>query len=100
MGDQYEPASVDAEQVTIVAKETLPTMSITRTSPIAIDEGEDAIFTVSASGVTLTQPLDVSYTVNEGSSDFIDQSITIPPMVSVYNHGSWSNNDQNQSGCN
>ena len=82
-GDQYEPASVDAEQVTIVAKETLPTMSITRTSPIAIDEGEDAIFTVSASGVTLTQPLDVSYTVDEGSSDFIDQSITIPPTVSV-----------------
>ena len=43
-------------------------MDIARTSPIAIDEGEDAVFTVSASGVTLTQPIDVSYTVDEGSS--------------------------------
>ena len=86
-GDQYEPASATAEQVTIVAKETIPTMDIARTSPIAIDEGEDAVFTVSASGVTLTQPIDVSYTVDEGSADFIDKAVSIPPTVSVATTG-------------
>ena len=50
-GDQYEPATTTAEQVIIVAKETIPMVTITRISPSSIDEGEDAVFAVSASGV-------------------------------------------------
>ena len=43
-GDQYEPASAIEESITIVAKETLPTVSFVPPDPSSIDEGEDAVF--------------------------------------------------------
>ena len=87
-GDQYEPASTTPEQVTIVAKETLPTVRIDRTSPSSIDEGEDAVFAVTATGVTLTQELEVAVNVEEGASDdFIDTTIMTPSSVIVKTGG-------------
>ena len=87
-GDQYEPASTTAEQVTIVAKETLPTVKINRTSPSSIDEGEDAVFTVTATGVTLTQELEVAVNIDEGAmDDFIDSATMTPSTVMVKTSG-------------
>ena len=87
-GDQYEPASTTAEQVIVVAKDTIPMVTIARISPSSIDEGEDAVFVVSASGITLTQPIGVSVTVAQGASDnFIDMATTTPPSVMVQTNG-------------
>ena len=88
-GNQYEPATTTAESVTIVAKETLPTVSFTQTNPSSIDEGEDAVFTVTATGVTLTQELEVAVNVEEGETDnFIDSAVTKPTSVMVKTSGS------------
>ena len=71
-GDQYEPASLNPLPITIVAEETLPTVSIRPAGPTSIDEGEDAVFTVSATGATLTETLEVGVTTTQGSGeDFI-----------------------------
>ena len=80
-GDQYEPASTTAESVTVVAKETLPTVSFVPPDPSSIDEGEDAVFMVTATGVTLTQELDVDVVVEQGATDnFIDTAVTTPKL--------------------
>ena len=71
-GEYYEPASATPHQVTIAAKETLPVVTIEPAGPTSIEEGEDAVFTVSASGVTLSETLPVSITVEQGAGeDFI-----------------------------
>ena len=56
---------------TIVAKESLPTVSVNRVSSSFIEEGEDAVFNVSASG-TLSETLPVAVTVSQGSGNFIN----------------------------
>ena len=87
-GDQYEPASTTAETITIVAKETLPTVSFVPPDPSSIDEGEDAVFMVTATGVTLTQELNVDVVVEQGATDnFIDTAVTTPTIVIVKTSG-------------
>ena len=72
-GNNYEPATTVAHQVTIVAKETLPQVSISRSSTESIYEGDVAEFTLFAPNVTLTEPLSVGLTVSQGATDnFID----------------------------
>ena len=87
-GDQYEPASATPEQVTIVAKETLPQVTISRSTPASIYEGDDAVFTVFAPNVTLTQALPVGLTVTQGQSeDFIKNLASVPTSVDVTTTG-------------
>ena len=65
---------LNAHQVTIVAKENLPVVSIApKFFKFAIYEGDDAVFTIFVPNHTLTQPLPVSLTVSQGASEnFID----------------------------
>ena len=87
-GDQYEPASTTAETITIVAKETLPTVSFVPPDPSSIDEGEDAVFMVTATGVTLTQELEVAVSVEQGATDnFIDTAVATPSEVMIETSG-------------
>ena len=81
-GDQYEPASAAPEQVAIIVPEPVPTVSVNRVGPSFIDEGEEAVFNVTATG-TLSQQLPVAVTVQD-ASNFIDTTATpIPTSVNV-----------------
>ena len=83
-GDQYEPASTTPEQVTIVARENLQEVSIARSTPASIYEGDDAIFTVFAPNATLTQALPVGLIVTQGQSeDFIKDLASVPTSIDV-----------------
>ena len=87
-GDGYEPASPATKRVQIIAKETIPNVSVNRVSNSFIDEGEDAVFVVSSTG-TINQRLPVAVTItqetsDQNTSDFIDTTATpIPTSVDV-----------------
>ena len=85
-GDQYEPDSATPEQVTIVAKETLPMVSIS-SSTSSIYEGDYAEFTVYVQNLVLTQPITVGLSVaQEAGENFIDEAST-PTSVDVATTG-------------
>ena len=87
-GDQYEPASTTETPIIIVPKETLPVVSIMPAGSTSIEEGEDAVFTITATGITLSDVLPVLVTVAQGTGeDFIDESIRILPAVRVGRDG-------------
>ena len=99
-GDQYEPASPIPLPITIVAEETLPTVSIRPAGPTSIDEGEDAVFTVSATGGTLIDVLPVLVTVEQGTGeDFIDKTIRLLPAVEVLTTGWFRRSANVQTDC-
>ena len=60
---RYTPTRTTPTVVKVFATEQLPSVSITRTSPAAIQEGEDAVFTIAATGTLAANlPITVSYT--------------------------------------
>ena len=82
-GDGYEPAAIAPKRVQIIAKEAIPIVSVNRVSSRFIDEGEDAVFAVAATGA-LSRDLPVAVTVTQGTSDFIDTIATpLPTSVNV-----------------
>ena len=87
-GFNYEPDNSSPHQVTIVAKEALPQVSISRSTPATIYEADDAVFTIFVTGVQLTQPLPVALTVAQGvSEDFIVDPASTPTSVDVATTG-------------
>ena len=86
-GLNYEPPQPDQIEVQIIAHETLQTISIAADAT-TIDEGEDAVFTVSATGTTLTEELPVSITVeHQNGGNFIPSSTVLPNEVKVKTTG-------------
>ena len=79
-GDGYETASTDPTNVKVIAKEDLPEVSIVRTSPAMIQEGEPAVFTISATG-TLAADLPVTVSYSQSSSNFIMGAPTLTPEI-------------------
>ena len=49
-GDGYEPAAPVTKRVQVIAKESIPNVSVNRVGNSFIDEGEDAVFVVSSTG--------------------------------------------------
>ena len=87
-GLNYEPPQNDQIEVQVVAKENLPVVSFTSSTLDAIYEGDDAVFTISATGPERTQPLPVSLTVAQGvSDDFILDPASTPTSINVATTG-------------
>ena len=83
-GNNYEPASNVEEEVTIVAKETLPVISINPDTSGSIIEGDDAVFNVTASNNSTPNQLSVGLAVSQGQSeDFIKDLAVAPTSVSL-----------------
>ena len=87
-GYQYEPTAPIKRQVIIVAKETQPTVTIAPKGPSTIDEGEDAVFTITATGGYIPNGIPVGLTVVQGQTeDFIKDTAAIPSSVMVNSEG-------------
>ena len=83
-GDQYEPETTTATVVNVLAKETLPKVSIVDPTPAMIEEGETAQFTVNAMNPDPTEEISVSIEVSQGSGeDFLTS--TNPNTVRLVN---------------
>ena len=78
-GDGYNVPSSATPNVKVLSIEQLPSVTIVRTSPATIREGEDAIFTISAAGTLAADlPITVSY---QGGDDFISGTPTLTPSI-------------------
>ena len=87
-GLNYEPPQPDQIEVQVIAHETLQTLSIAADAT-TIDEGEDAVFTVSATGIALTEELPVSITVeHQNGGNFIANTAEFPNETKVKTTGS------------
>ena len=71
-GTGYLTASTTPTSVKVLAKEELPEVTIARKDPAvtSVQEGEDVVFTITSSGVTLTNDLSVTVSF-QGGADFI-----------------------------
>ena len=78
--DGYETTSTALTKVKVIARESLPVVSIENTGPAIIQEGEDAVFTISAVG-TLAKDLPIPVTFDQGTSDFIMGTPTRIPVI-------------------
>ena len=81
--NEYDVTSTTPTSVKVIAKEVLPEITITRTSPAAIQEGETAQFTVSTTD-TLSTNLPVSILVSQGEGeDFISETSPITATLDM-----------------
>ena len=86
-GDGYEVDGTNHTKViAVLDEEILPTVSVDAVGT-AIDEGQDAVFELSATG-TLTKALEVDVSVDDGAGDFLTTTYnrkteTIPTTGSV-----------------
>ena len=71
---------MELTKVKVIANEDLPTVSIMATGPTTIQEGENAVFTITAVG-TLAVDLPVTVSYDQGSSDFIMGTPTTTPEI-------------------
>ena len=65
-GDQYEPETTTPTEVIVLAKETLPKVSIADPTPNMIEEGEIAQFMVTAANPTPSGSLRAYVTIAAG----------------------------------
>ena len=78
-GDGYNVPSSATPNVKVLSIEQLPSVTIVRTSPATIREGEDAIFTISATGTLASDlPITLNYTDPGG---FINGTPTLTPSI-------------------